>query len=99
MEWTEAARKWQGILKEFDGQGSSRREFCEARGIKVSTFAYWRTRFRKSERERPGMVKVAGVGVPRAKIIIRVNDRLVIEVDGGISEQQLVGVLKAAAQT
>jgi hypothetical protein len=98
MEWSEAARKWHEILGEFESQGLRRREFCEARGIKLSTFAYWRTRFRKSEGEAAEVVKIGRVSVPRAAIMIRVSDRLVVELDGQTDEEQLVRVLKAAAQ-
>ena len=98
MEWTEAARKWHEILGEYESQGMTRREFCEARGIKVSTFAYWRTRFRKSEGMNASMVRIAGVAMSAANITIRVSDRLVIELDRAVSEEQLVRVLKAAAQ-
>ena len=66
--------------------------------MKLCTFAYWKTRGRKAEGEEAGVVKVAQVGVPTAPIVIRVNDRLVIELDMAVSEEQLVRVLKAAAQ-
>jgi hypothetical protein len=98
MEWTAAARKWQEILGEFDSQGLSRREFCEAPGIKVSTFAYWRTRFRKNEKEKTAVVKIASVEATGAPIRVWVGTRVVVELNGQASEEQLGRVLRAGGQ-
>ena len=49
------------VLEEYAASGLKRREFCQARGLAVTTFDYWRREHRiKAEKEerRPRLVKV-----------------------------------------
>jgi hypothetical protein len=52
------------VLEEYAGSGLSRREFCEQRGIALTTFDYWRREQagkprRQARRPRMVAVKVA----------------------------------------
>jgi transposase-like protein len=98
MEWTATAKKWQKIFQDYERGGLRRKEFCEAKGVKLSTFDYWRARLRKTTAEVPAVVKVATVKRPAEPIRIRVNEQIVVELDGDAGEDQLKRVLKAAAQ-
>jgi hypothetical protein len=58
---TERSVEMRRVLEEYAAGGSSRREFCQQRGIALTTFDYWRrvhaVKPRKRER-RPRMVAV-----------------------------------------
>jgi len=98
MEWTETALGWKKLFAEYGRSGMRRKEFCTERGIKLSTFDYWRSRLRKTSGEEPGVVKVGLVSAAAAPITVRVNDRVTVELDGQASEEQLARVLRVAAQ-
>jgi hypothetical protein len=63
---TERSAEMRRVLEEYAARGLGRREFCQQRGITLTTFDYWRREHaikpRKQER-RPRMVavKVANV--------------------------------------
>ena len=58
---TERSAEMRRVLQEYAASGMSRREFCEQRGITLTTFDYWRREHavkpRKQER-RPRLVAV-----------------------------------------
>jgi hypothetical protein len=58
---TERSVEMRGVLEQYAASGLSRREFCQQRGITLTTFDYWRREHavkpRKQER-RPRMVAV-----------------------------------------
>ena len=37
------------LVAEWESSGLTRQEFCEERGVKLSNFSYWRTRYRQSK--------------------------------------------------
>ena len=58
---TERSAEMRRVLEEYTASGLSRREFCQQRGIALTTFDYWRREHmvqpRKQER-RPRLVAV-----------------------------------------
>ena len=60
MERTELADRWPAGIAEYDAGRVTRKASCGARGVKLSTFDYWRRRLRKKD-ERTTAVKVATV--------------------------------------
>ena len=98
MDWTEAALRWKKLFEEYERSGMKRKEFCAEREIRLTTFDYWRCRLRKTGGQGTDVVEVARVSVPAAPITVRVNDRVVIELDGQATEEQLARVLRAAGQ-
>ena len=98
MEWTATAKKWKEIFQEYADGTQKRKEFCEAKGLKLSTFDYWRARLKKTTARGAAIVKVARVKRPLvAGIRVRVGEQVVVELDGDAAEEQLRRVLKAAA--
>ena len=51
---TERAAEMRRVLGDYEKSGLTRREFCQRRGIPVSTFDYWR----RELAGKPRMVKV-----------------------------------------
>lgn len=39
---TDGARRWQGIVREWERSGQSQTEFCRLRGINGGTFSWWK---------------------------------------------------------
>ena len=60
MERTELADRWAAWFAEYEAGEATSKAFCEARGVKLSTFDYWRQRLRKKD-EQKSAVKVATV--------------------------------------
>ena len=98
MEWTATAKKWQEIFRDYESGGLRRKEFCKAKGVKLSTFDYWRARLKKTAAQVPAVVKVATVKREAAPIRIRIGEQIVVELNGDAGEEQLKRVLSAAAQ-
>jgi hypothetical protein len=98
MKWTAQAEEWKRVLEEYESEGVKRREFCSVRGIKVTTFDYWRARLRKTAGNESGVVKVTEVVPVLSAIRIRVDERITIELDGSADESQLVRVLRAVGE-
>ena len=62
---TERSAEMRRVLEEYAGGGLSRREFCQQRGIALTTFDYWRRAQaakprKQARRPRLVAVKVAG---------------------------------------
>ena len=58
---TERSSEMRGVLDEWETSGLSRREFCQQRGIAVTTFDYWRREHavkRRKQARGPRMVAV-----------------------------------------
>jgi len=53
-EETRRSAEMRQMLEEYARSGLTRREFCEQRGISVTTFDYWR----REHRGKPRMVRV-----------------------------------------
>lgn len=47
----EKTSRWQGIIEEWELSGESQIAFCRRKGIKYSTFMYWRTRRPKAAKQ------------------------------------------------
>jgi len=63
MERTELADQRTQWFAEYDAGETTRREFCEARGVKLSTFDCWRHRLRmKDEQQRALEVPTVAAG-------------------------------------
>lgn len=39
--------KWTDYIRGWESSGQTRKDFCAAHGLPLSTFDYWRTRFNK----------------------------------------------------
>ena len=45
--------EWQAIMSRFERSGQGRREFCEAEGLVLGTFSWWRTELGRSGAAEP----------------------------------------------
>jgi len=98
MEWTRRAKKWHEIFREYESGDLKRQDFCRAKSLKLSTFDYWRARLKKTAAEEPAVVRVATVKRLADPIRIRIDEQIVVELNGDAGEEQLRRVLRAAAQ-
>ena len=58
---TKRSAEMRGMLEEYEASGLSRREFCEQRGMPLTTFDYWRREHAAKPRKQskgPRLVKV-----------------------------------------
>ena len=59
---TERSAEMRRVLEEYESSGLTRREFCQRRGIALTTFDYWRREHAmkpQKQARRPRMVAVA----------------------------------------
>ena len=94
MERTDLAERWTALFVEYEAGELTRKAFCDARGLKLSTFDYWRGRLRTTEGE-PTAVKVATVRADRPAIRILVGEAVQIELDAAADTAQIRRVVEA----
>jgi hypothetical protein len=95
MQMTPRAEEWKRIFAEYEAAGVTRKAFCSERGIKLSTFDYWRSRLRQTAKSRAQVVKVGTMSKVVPPIRIRIGERVTVELDGAAEEGQLQRVLRA----
>ncbi len=100
---TEAARRWSEVIQEQRESGQTRRAFCEARGLNVGTFAWWKRKLQLGstggERRRspgrprgvrPGFVEVRVSGQAAGfRYEITLSRGRTIRVAGGLDSEEL----------
>ena len=89
-----------GMLKEFAASGLGRREFCQQRGIALTTFDYWRrehaTKRRKSGR-LPRMVAVNVTNVePAGQFTLSLANGRRIESSWRFADVELARLIRIA---
>ena len=92
MERTELADRWTQWFAEYDMGETTRKEFCEARGVKLSTFDYWRQRLRRSEAQKTALktaLKVATVAAQSSTIRILLGIDLRADLDAHVEAAQI----------
>ena len=89
---TARATEMKALLDEFSRSGQRRREFCEARGIALTTFDYWR----RELAARPRMVKVKVVRTPAPDFTLRLANGRVIDCSFAFAEEDLARLIRIA---
>ena len=74
MKQIEKAQFWQQHFAAWQTSGLSQAEYCKRHSLKVSNFAYWRTRSKKRQRKL----------MPLSLAPVSVSDRLVLDLPQGI---------------
>ena len=97
---TERSVEMRGVLEQYAASGLSRREFCEQRGIALTTFDYWRhehtVQQRKPER-RPRMVSVkVANGEPAPHFALSLTNGRRIECSWRFADAELAGLIRIA---
>src|ERR1700730_9582116 len=97
---TERSAEMRRVLEEYAASGLSRREFCQQRGITLTTFDYWRREHagkpRKQER-RPRLVAARvsdGDAAPPFALSLRNGRR--IECSWQFAEAELTRLIRIA---
>ena len=88
------------VLEEYTASGLSRREFCQQRGISLTTFDYWRrehaVKQRKQER-RPRMVAVKVAGAePAPDFALSLRNGRRIECSRQFADAELLRLIRIA---
>jgi hypothetical protein len=93
--------QWKELITEWQESGQTREVFCQERDLKISTFAYWRTRINKLGNQK--------IEMPRGERFIHYNlpspvsngitiewpDGMKLRLPVGIKLQELAGFLVA----
>lgn len=77
MKQTEKAQFWKQHFAAWQASSLSQAEYCKRHGLKVSNFAYWRTRSKKRQRKLMPLSFA-----PHAPV--SASDRLVLDLPQGI---------------
>jgi hypothetical protein len=97
---TERSAEMRRVLEEYEASGLGRREFCQQRGLAMTTLDYWRRELaakRRKQDRQPRMVRVKvaqGEAVPRFALGL-VNGRR-IECGWGFADAELVRLIRIA---
>jgi hypothetical protein len=97
---TERSAEMRRMLEEYAASGLRRREFCQQRGIALTTFDYWRREHaakpRKQER-RPRMVAVkVAHAEPAADFRLSLGNGRRIECSWGFADAELARLIRIA---
>ena len=97
---TERSAEMRRVLEEYAAGGLSRREFCQQRGIALTTFDYWRRQHaakpRKPER-RPRLVAVKVAGAePAADFRLSLRNGRRIECSWRFADAELTRLIRIA---
>lgn len=102
MTLKERAKQRQQVLADFHESGLTQAAFCRARGIALSTLQY---RLKREREEAAGKKQAGFVKLAKSKTTpatsgspfrVRIGERVVVEVDPPVTEQQLANIFKAA---
>ena len=88
MERTELADRWTQWFAEYDMGEMTRKEFCEARGVKLSTFDYWRQRLRKHGAQKTA-AKGATVAAQSSTIGNLIGNGVSVELEGRVDAARI----------
>jgi hypothetical protein len=97
--WRSAAQ-WEELVGEFDGSNETQREFCERKGLGVSTFRKWRQRESASRGPGPAFKEVGfveltpGMATPSG-ITLHVGQALRIECPQGMSVESIAKLARS----
>jgi hypothetical protein len=96
---TERSAEMRRVLEEYETSGLRRREFCEQRGIALTTFDYWRreqgVKVRKQTRPRMVAVKVAPAE-PAANFTLSLANGRRIESSWRFADAELARLIRIA---
>jgi hypothetical protein len=83
------------IMTGYEQSGLTRREYCQQRGIPLTTFDYYRHR-RKKKVRKPGLVavKIVTSELPLLPMTVVLHNGRRIEVGGGFAETELARLLR-----
>lgn len=86
-------------IEDYRTSGLTQKTFCESRDIPITTFRYWLHAERSLEKRNGGSMIAVGIATQQANagLRIRVNDRVVIEVDMPIDRSQLDTILRTVS--
>ena len=97
---TERSAEMRRVLEEYETSGLRRREFCEQRGIALTTFDYWRREHAvkgRKQRRRPRMVAVKVVPAePGGDFTLSLANGRRIESCWTFAEADLLRLIRAA---
>lgn len=89
---TARATEMKALLEEFSRSGQRRRKFCEARGIALTTFDYWRRELAAS----PRLVKVKVARAPAPEFTLRLANGRAIDCSFAFAEEDLTRLIRIA---
>jgi hypothetical protein len=97
---TKRSVEMRGVLEEFASSGLGRREFCQRRGIALTTFDYWRREHavqprRQARRPRMAAVKVAS-GESAASFSLSLANGRRIECSWRFADVELARLIRIA---
>jgi hypothetical protein len=89
---TERALEMKRVVEEYGKSGLRRREFCERRGMALTTFDYWR----RELAARPKLVKVEVSSGPVGQFTLMLANGRRIESSWRLGEEELARLIRIA---
>jgi hypothetical protein len=97
---TERRAEMRRVLEEYTASGQRRREFCQQRGITLTTFDYWRREHnvqRRKQERRPRMVAVRVANAePGQRFTLSLANGRRIECSWQFAEVELARLIRIA---
>jgi hypothetical protein len=97
---TERSAEMRRVLEEYAASGLTRREFCQQRGIALTTFDYWRRELAEKPRQqakRPRLVKVEVANIePAPQFTLSLANGRRIESSWRFADAELARLIRIA---
>jgi hypothetical protein len=89
---TQRSAEMKRVVEEYSASGLSRKQFCEQRGIALTTFDYWQ----RELRGKPRMVKVrvAGASEPHGHFVLTLASGRRIESSWEFADGELARLIR-----
>ena len=90
---TRRAAEMRLVIEEYAASGLGRKQFCEQRGITLTTFDYWR----RELRGKPGLLKVkVAASEPMGQFVLTLANGRRIESSWRFSDDELARLIRVA---
>lgn len=90
---TQRCAEMRRVVEEYESSGLSRREFCQQRGISLTTLDYWR----REHRAKPRMVKVeVAPAEPAGNFTLSLANGRRIESSWRFADAELIRLIRIA---
>ena len=95
MKTKYSAEEWRDIITEWKEADTTRKKFCESKGLKITAFDYWRRKLGKNGSDHPKVVRISGpVSLKADVFIVRIGTSLTIEIPPSFESAPLIRLVQ-----
>jgi hypothetical protein len=97
MDKKKTEKDWEAVITDWKNSGMRRKDFCDSRKLKLTTFDYWKRKIIKPEREEAGFVRIKRKGSSSHSIgrfRITIQNKYTVDVPESFRNEDLIRIVK-----